>query len=449
MMKTKRLSWCMMLLLSVPVLISGCTGGEGKPKIREDQAAYEPFEMTIRHTQVGEAKKYRLALLNDVVRKTEAEVPGLKFHLDGVDAEVNRKEKLRGEMASGKPPDIFDVFGSPETGVYAREKLLLDLTPILGELGIRDQFNTLDPFTHDGKVYGLPIGGSIEGIFYNREYFERHGLQVPKTLGELEKVAEFIKADGKIPFAQSSKEAWIPLMTTNNLWSYYAGPEITYGFRTGETEWTDPMVVKAFEKQREWVAKGYYPKGQLGLEYTDMRNRLINGEAIMMMDGSWANTAFRDPEQAGDMAGKIGFFNLPPLHKGDPVVVMQDANNGYGFSASVTSDPRKMAAVKAFIRHMWNGEMQLRGLKEDGVLPAMKMDAATMNATSSEPIMQDIFKAVSEIDNSFPAYDALVQVPVNTALSLGIQQVISGEIEPRKMLENVQRVQETANAEER
>lgn len=453
-MKKKSLALLMSLLFVTSAIMSGCGGGKpaekpeaGKPET--PAAKNEPFEMTIRHTQVGDAKKFRLALLEDVVKKTEAAVPGLKLNLDAVDSEVNRKEKLRGEMASGKPPEIFDVFGSPDAGVYAKEGLMLDLTPIIEELGIKDKFTLLDPFTHDGKVYGLPIGGSIEGIFYNKEYFKQKGLEIPKTIADLEKVAEAIKADGKIPFAQSSKDAWIPLMTTNNLWSYYAGPEIAYGFKTGESKWTDPKVVEGVKKHQEWVEKGYYKKGELGFEYADMRNQIISGEAIMMMDGSWANTVFRDPEQAGDMVGKIGFFNLPPVNEGDPVVVMQDANNGYGFSASIKDDPRKMEAVKEFIKNMWTDEMQLRGLKEDGVLPSMKMDVNTMNSTSDEPIMQDIFKAVSEIDKPYPAFDALVQAQVNTALSLGIQQVIGGEIDAAKMLENVQNVQEAANAEEK
>ena len=453
-MKKKSLALLMSLLFVTSAIMSGCGGGKTaeKPETGTPEtpaAKNEPFEMTIRHTQVGDAKKFRLALLEDVVKKTEAAVPGLKLNLDAVDSEVNRKEKLRGEMASGKPPEIFDVFGSPDAGVYAKEGLMLDLTPIIEELGIKDKFTLLDPFTHDGKVYGLPIGGSIEGIFYNKEYFKQKGLEIPKTIADLEKVAEAIKADGKIPFAQSSKDAWIPLMTTNNLWSYYAGPEFTYGFKTGESKWTDPKVVEGVKKHQEWVEKGYYKKGELGFEYADMRNQIISGEAIMMMDGSWANTVFRDPEQAGDMVGKIGFFNLPPVNEGDPVVVMQDANNGYGFSASIKDDPRKMEAVKAFIKNMWTDEMQLRGLKEDGVLPSMKMDVNTMNSTSDEPIMQDIFKAVSEIDKPYPAFDALVQAQVNTALSLGIQQVIGGEIDAAKMLENVQNVQEAANAEEK
>ncbi|KOR88615.1 ABC transporter substrate-binding protein [Paenibacillus solani] len=450
-MKKKGLALLMTLLFVSSTLLSACGGKTAdKPSGGSDGAGgNEPFEITIRHTQVGEAKKFRLALLNDVVSKTEAAVPGLKIKLDAVDSEVNRKEKLRGEMAAGKPPEVFDVFGSPDAGVFSKEGLMLDLTPILEELGIKDKFSTLDPFTYDGKIYGLPIGISIEGIFYNKEYFSQKGLSVPKSLTELEQIAETIKADGKIPFAQSSKDAWIPLMTTNNLWSYYAGPEVTYGFKTGESKWTDPKVVEGVKKHQEWVEKGYFKKGELGFEYADMRNQIISGEAMMMMDGSWANSVFRDPEQAGDMVGKVGYFNLPPVKEGDPVIVMSDANNGYGFSAAVAEDPRKLQAVKEFIKNMWTDEMQLRGLKEDGVLPAMTIDLAKMNSTSDDPLMQDIFKGVSEIDKSYPAFDALVQADVNTAVSLGIQQVIGGELDAAKMLENIQAVQEAANAAEK
>lgn len=450
----------MLLLLSLvfvaSAMLSGCgksnhnapanEGGQAKSSSgNEAVRSEEPFEITIRHTQVGESKKFRLALLEDVVTKTEAEVPGLTIKLDAVDSEVNRKEKLRGEMAAGKPPEVFDVFGSPDAQLYAKEGLMLDLTPILNELGLKDKFTTLAPFTLEDKIYGLPIGGSIEGYFYNKEYFEQKGLSVPRTLDELDQLAESIKADGKIPFAQASKDAWIPLMTTNNLWSYYAGPEITYGFKTGETKWNDENMVKAIAKHKEWVEKGYYKKGELGFEYADMRNQVITGEAIMMMDGSWANSVFRDPAQAGDMVGKVGFFNMPPVKEGDPIVVMQDANNGYGFSSAIAEDPRKLEAVKSLIKNMWTEEMQLRGLKEDGVLPAMKMDLEQMKTTSDDALMQDIFKAVSEIGTSFPAFDALVQAEVNTALSMGIQQIIGGEIDPAKMLENVQAAQDTAN----
>lgn len=456
-MRNRSTLWLLLFLMAAVVVAGGCTkraddnnspAGENGASIHgQTQYNDEPFEVTIRHTQVGESKKFRLAILKDVVQQTEADIPGLKIRLDGVDSEVNRKEKLRGEMAAGKPPDIFDVFGSPDSGIYAREGLMLDLTPILDELGLKDKIRGLEPYTHDGKIYGLPAGASIEGFFYNKAYFEEKGLQVPRTLAELEKLAEFIKADGRIPFAQASKEAWIPLMTTNNLWSYFAGPEVTYGFRPGLAKWTDPEIVRAFKKHKEWVDKGYYKSGELAAEYTDMRNQIISGEAIMMMDGSWANSVFRDPDQAGGLIGQIGYFNMPPEAEGDPYIVMNDFNNGYGFSSTMADDPRKLQAVKQFIRHFWTEEMQLRGLKEDGVLPALVIDGRQLADTVDDPLLQDIFKGVEQIDISYPANDALVQTPVNEALGLGIQQMISGAVEPEAMLEALQRTQEAANTE--
>lgn len=455
-MRNRSMLCLLLLFIAAAMLVSGCEKGNedtspagvnGSSLRGQEEVNDEPFEVTIRHTQVGESKKFRLAILKDVVRQTEADIPGLKIRLDAVDSEVNRKEKLRGEMAAGKPPDIFDVFGSPDSGIYAREGLMLDLTPILDELGLKHKIRGLEPYTHDGKVYGLPAGASIEGFFYNKAYFEEKGLHVPRTLDKLEQLAEFIKADGKIPFAQSSKEAWVPLMTTNNLWSYFAGSEITYGFRSGTAKWTDPDVVRAFKKHKEWVDKGYYVPGELAAEYTDMRNQIISGEAIMMMDGSWANSVFRDPDQAGDLIGKIGYFNMPPEAEGDPYIVMNDFNNGYGFSSSMADDPRKLQTVKRFIVNFWTEEMQLRGLKEDGVLPALVIDAQRLADTVSDPLLQDIFNGVEQIDISYPAYDALVQTPVNEALGLGIQQMLSGAAEPGVMLEALQRTQQAANTE--
>ena len=38
------------------------------------------------------------------------------------------------------------------------------------------------------------------------------------------------------------------------------------------------------------------------------------------------------------------------------------------------------------------------------------------------------------------------EAEVNTAIGMGIQQIIGGEIDPQKMLENVQAAQDAANA---
>ncbi|MET3543860.1 carbohydrate ABC transporter substrate-binding protein (CUT1 family) [Paenibacillus sp. VMFN-D1] len=460
-MKMKR---SLMLLISLcfaaSLALSGCgsdnksageTGGGSsgtEPKTEEAQKA-EPFELTLRHTQVGQDKEKRFAILQDVVKKTEGEIEGLTFKLDGVESDVNRKEKLRGEMAAGNPPDIFDLFGSPDSKVYAKEGKLLDLTPIIEELGIKDKFSSLEPFTYEGKVYGLPIGGSGEGFFYNKEYYDKKGWAPPKTFAELEEQLAAIKADGKVPMAAASKAGWVPLMLTNHLWSRYAGPDITNKFATGEAKWNDPNMVKAFAKHKEWVDKGYFKKGELGFEYAEYTTQFTSGEAILMYDGTWKSSVFKQGESGEGMIGKVGFFNLPPVDGGvgDQTALMRDVNNGYGFSSAVAKDPRKLEAVKAFIKNMFNEEMQIRGLVEDGVLPAMKLDASVLESSITDDLMKQIVDVLNSAQSSFPAFDSLVQADVTTEISnIQIQKLIGNQTTPEKMGEALQKAQEEANS---
>jgi raffinose/stachyose/melibiose transport system substrate-binding protein len=410
-------------------------------------AAGKSVTLVVRHTQLGEAKQQRLNILNDVLKSVKKEVSGVEFKLDGVDSDVNRKEKLRAEMATNSAPAIFDLFGGADTQLYATEGKLLDLTPILKELGLDKKFISLSEFTVGGKVYGLPIGGFQEGYFYNKPYFAANKLQVPKTLEDLDKLAAVIKKNGKTPFAQASKQAWVPLMTANTLWSRYAGPDITSGFATGKTKWNSAEMVAAFTKYSDWVNKGYFKKGELGLEYAEQRNQLIRGEAIMMYDGSWASSVFADPKQAGKMTNKVGYFAMPSAKngKGSQTAVNGGFSNGYGFSAKVKSNAKQLAAVKSFIKNMYNDEMQIRGIEADGVLPSMKIDSAKVAKAKVSDLVKEIIAVGSKASGAFPAFDALVQTDVNTAISEGIQKLISGQTTAKKMLDEVQKVQQAAN----
>ncbi|WP_068616877.1 ABC transporter substrate-binding protein [Paenibacillus tuaregi] len=448
----KSLVLLLSLFLVTTTMLTACGGGtkaEEPPKTGDtpkqvEKADTSPFEVTLRHTQVGADKKNRLAILQDVVKKVQEETPGLTIKLDGVDSEVNRKEKLRGEMAAGNPPDIFDVFGSPDAQMYAKEGRMLDLTPILAELGIADKFpNVLDPYTVDGKVYGLPIGASAEGFFYNKEYFEKKGLKVPTTFPELEDLLAKIKADGKTPIAAASKEGWVPLMLTNQLWARYAGPDIVKKIAAGEAKWTDPNMVKAFAKHVDWEKKGYFKKGELGFAYGDITGQFTSGEAPLWFDGTWKSSVFKKGQSGEAMIGKVGFFNMPPVDGGvgEQTALMRDSNNGYGFSASVADDPRKLDAVKKFIKELFNEDMQLRGLAEDGVLPSMAVSEDKLNATVTDDLMKDITKVLSSTKGSFPAWDSQVAADINTEFSaVQIQKLIGGQTTPEKMAQDLQKV---------
>lgn len=216
----------------------------------------EPVLLTIRHTQVKDTQKKRLAMLQEVVKSTEAKVPGLSITLDGVEDKVNRFEKLRAEMAAGNPPEIFDLFGGTDTKDYVKANRLLDLTPILSELGLTNKFYSFEEFTVDGKIYGIPMAGYVEGLYYNKKILSEHQIKLPQTWDELLDAAAKLKAQKITPFALAAKDSWVINMMSNTMWVRTAGPDSVEGFLDGSKHWTDPDVVDAFEKYNFLVKKG-------------------------------------------------------------------------------------------------------------------------------------------------------------------------------------------------
>jgi raffinose/stachyose/melibiose transport system substrate-binding protein len=459
----KKLTSVLAAAVALAALLAGCGGGGNEPAASGSSPASESppaspsespspakvenFTMSLRHIQIGEPQKFRKAILDDVVKKTEEEVPGLKFELDGVEDSVNRFTKLPAEMAAGNPPKIMSIFGGAgDTQKYAKAGRLLDLTPILEELGLKDKFlNVLDPFSVDGKVYGLPIGGNTEGIFYNTEIFGKYGLNPPTTWDDLIKAADTLKENGITPFAVGSKGAWVPNMTINTFIGRLAGPDTITGFTTGASKWNSPDVVAAYTLYKEWVDKGYFTKGELGKEYGDMLNDFVAGKAGMMFDGSWRSSAFKNDAVGAAVAGKVAFVPLPPLPngKGDQTSVNANYGEGYGFSSDMNENELK--AVKAFIKNMYSDEMQLRGLLEDGVLPSMKLSEESI-AQVSDPIVKQVLDVLNGAGVTFPHFDSVVQSKVYTETETQLQKLIAGKATPQQVADAIQKVQDEENA---
>lgn len=407
----------------------------------------DPFTVSLRHIQIGEPQKFRKAILDDVVKRTEAEVPGLKFELDGVEDAVNRFTKLPAEMAAGNPPKIFDLFGGNADALkYAKAGRLLDLTPILDELGIKDKFlNVFGQFTLDGKIYGLPIGGNMEGIFYNTEVFEQNGLNPPATWDDLIKAADTLKAKGITPFAMASQAGWVPNMLVNTLIGRHAANGFPNGLMDGTFKWNQPEAVAGYTLYQDWVEKGYFTKGELGKTYDDMLNEFGAGKAGMMFDGSWRSSAFKPDAVAASLNGKVAFAALPavPNAAGDQTSINANYGNGYGFSSDLNENELK--AVKAFIKNLYNDEMQLRGLLEDGVLPSMKLSDEALGKVT-DPLVKQVMETMKGAGSSFVHFDSVVQKAVNTESEIQLQKLIAGQASPQQVGDALQKVQEAENA---
>jgi len=435
------------MVTALAVTAAGCGGG-GKPSSSTDsgsgvQQAGKEFKMTVRHINVRETSKNTLNLLNEVVKKTEGENPGLKFELDGVEDTVNRDQKLKAEMAGGNPPHIFNLFGGDDTKNYSKAGRLLDLTPILTELGLKDKFANFSEFTVDGKIYGIPDSGFVEGFFYNKKMFADAGITaVPKTWDEFLEANEKLKAKGYIPISLGGGggDGWAINMLINTMFVRLGGMEIQENFVNGKAKWTDPAVVNAFKKLVELKDKGYLDKNAIAQKYADQQAKFYTGQAAMSMDGSWAVGGIVGDKST--VKDQVGFFNFPNMGGPGDNTINGGFSNGYGFSSKVASNPNELKAVKAFIKNLYTEENQLRELKDTGRIPSMKLSSTG----DAKGLIVDVVKVQNEAKSVFPAFDSVVQASVKKTLEAVAEELVGGKTTPEKAAETVQKAQTEANS---
>ncbi|MGG3282618.1 ABC transporter substrate-binding protein [Paenibacillus solani] len=426
-----------MLMLSL-LLLTGCgSKNEGSSSGGSNEGAVKDFEMSLRHTFINEADQSRVAMLNDVIKEVENQVPGLKIVTEGVDVVVNRSTKLKAEFAAGSPPKIFYNFGGSDTENFAKTGHLLDLTPIVEELDLKDKIQDFSEFTVDGKIYGIPDNGYIEGFFYNKKIFNELGLTPPTTWDQFLAMCETLKSAGYTPLALGAAEAWSINMIPTNFAATLGGVDMFRNLRTGETKWTDPEMAQAFEKVKELMEKGYYTENTLGYKHSEAQAQFSSGKAAIIFDGTWGLNTYAN-EDRSVVANDLGFFKVPNFGgKGDNTI-NASFSTGYAFSSHL--DENEMKAVKAFIKEYYQEKWQKRQLIDSNRFPSMVLT----DTEDVKPIIKEISDTAQGMA-TFPAYDALVQPKIKSDLESGMQQVVGSKITVQQMLETMQQNQDKEN----
>ncbi|MET8896117.1 ABC transporter substrate-binding protein [Streptomyces albogriseolus] len=116
------------------------------------------------------------------------------------------------KLAGGQMEDVFYTYFTDARHVVDIGQAA-DLTPYVKELKSYDtvQQQLRDIYTVDGKIYGIPRTGYSMGLIYNRELFEKAGLDPdtpPATWDEVRTAAKRIAAlgDGVVGYADYSAQ---------------------------------------------------------------------------------------------------------------------------------------------------------------------------------------------------------------------------------------------------
>lgn len=165
-----------------------------------------------------------------------------------------------------------------------------------------------DASSYNGKVYTVTTGKVIHnGVYYNKEVFERLKLQPPTTFKELVKIAETLEANNLTAFSLGGADTWPINFLFNNLTTNFIPDTeaVVKGLWAGTIKWTDPRLVKVLEHAETMM--NFMDKDFLRVSNREAVKRFAEGKVAMLPTGIW-----EAPEIGRLNPGlKFGYFILP------------------------------------------------------------------------------------------------------------------------------------------
>lgn len=319
--------------------------------------------------------------------------------------------KIVSALAAGTAPNIGQAYNN-NMMTYMPSGKLMDLTDYLqDDFGItaEELAQVVPSYLEenrafpDGKTYATSLGKSTEVMFYNKTFFDEHGLEVPTTYEELAEVAKQI--------SQITGRPSVGFDSMDNLGIY--GP-VNFGARyadvNGNLYLFDEDNIDATMEFYRWWQKGI----QEGYFRTAGEDQYCSGPfsngTITAYIGSSAGTAYILPD------GFECAVTYSPV--GVNPAVIQQGGNFCGFS---TGDPLVDLATSIFLEYMYDAEASGLYAANTGYAPSSKAGLETQ-AYKDSIAAGGIGPEAKDVSATYPdgvlAYDPVFENSYETRLAL-------------------------------
>jgi raffinose/stachyose/melibiose transport system substrate-binding protein len=334
---------------------------------------------------------------------------------------------LQTSMAGGEGPDVFTARAGAGTGKYAEAKQVVALDNLKF-----DGFDkgTLDQVSWNGKVYAVPFAVQTLTFFYNKEIFDKNGIQEPKSWDELVKTMDALKAKGITPLAMGGKDGYALCLIVDAIGATDLGDQWATDAIAGKTNFQDPKFVNVLKKVD--LMKTYAQKDFMATAQKDARTAFATGQTAMILDGIWAVETYylkTDPNI------KLGSFLVPANKAGDPVLQYSYVDGGYAVNAA---SKVKDAAMKA-ATYTASAEFAQMYADANAEIPGNK----NVKFPDTKPMLK---KAVDQRNTVALKVNFRIRSPfdagtpdISTSLGANLQGMLAGKITPEKASENLQK----------
>jgi ABC-type glycerol-3-phosphate transport system substrate-binding protein len=318
-------------VLAVGALLAACGGGSSA-----GQASAAPSAATEPAGAI-QLLTWRTDLVKDGTFDTYVAAFKAKYP-KVTDVKVEGITDYEGEVKTRMNTDNYgDVLAIPNT---VSGKQLPDFFEPLGDQAeLEKTYRWLDTKSFEGKSYGIPVVGNVQGVLYNTKVFAAAGItEFPSTpdafLADLQAIKD--KVPGVTPLYTNYKDGW-PLTA----WTYYRGGvsgDVNFSneLTADKAPWTgtkDMAVIDGLVYDA--VAKKLTEADPTTTNWESSKNLVGTGKIGVMFLGSWAIPQMQAAAVAGGgSADDIGYMPFPNQANGKFYAV---AGGDYNLGINVNS----------------------------------------------------------------------------------------------------------------
>ena len=379
-----------------------------------------------------------------LIDKYEKQNPKVSINLQTV-PEGNFDEWFGTRLAAGKAPDIQRMTWQ-SIGLYSSQGALVDFSEYLDE-GYSQDFGPVfwQAVNYEDKPYALPHHTDTFALYYNTDYLDDLGVEVPQQSPEggwswdqFLDVARRVKneTDAEYGFAfgfqgPNTAYRWLPFLYQNGgqlLDDGMSSPQISGQAGVESIAWT-----------RSWFEEDLIPPGSTikATDSTSVVNLFATGNVGMMLHGNWMMPYLRDnmkdfgwdatympreAQMASDLGGNclaVTKDSQNPEAAADFIKFVVNEENMRFFCRNSQFLPVRKNLIDQGIDYEFRSEVMQRFLDQSQTIPEHMAQVETIPTFNRiNALLED------ELELAF----TLQQAPEETAQNLqgGIEEILSG-----------------------
>lgn len=354
----------------------------------------------------------------------------------------DENQQIKTLAAAGDLPDIIQM-NLDAINMLKNSDNIVVLDSYLDELGTKDKViksaqNLL--VDDDGHTYAFPrAGNDVVVLFYNKEIFEKNGVEVPTTFEEMMTVVEVLNANDVIPLSLFAKEKW-PCVALYDIFASRYDVEGIKKLDSGESMVAGTGYQSAAEELNNLVKAGLLPDGATNLNYDQAAALFYTEEAAMFLNGNWEIAA--STEKLGEKLGYMLYPGVDTANYESTKYAFSGGGSPSGFGVSANTEHEALAVEIASI--LAEKMAEARFIKRGNVVSPYDTTGLTPE-TELPPLMNEFAKDMPNFTSTTSFAWGLSNAKIKAGIEDEAQKLMLKDYSADEFVEAMDKVIEQAN----